>query len=147
MSGGYCAAGVLNGFSRFFFEKVEGLVAGGTEGFLAQKFLAPILIAAIVPGANMVNVEVLTIFSEAFDDSLVGEAVQEHLADFIADSFWELGDKAGAAVGIGGFRTGRFGGWGRGRSFGGVGGGARRVHSSKAQIFMFTIYRSTKGVT
>ena len=87
---------------------VGGEFSFGREAVEPLAFDEPVLITTLFPFVEMVWLEILAVFTEAFDDAGVGDAVQEPIVDLITNVFWEPGDFAVAAI------AGAEGGVGRG---------------------------------
>ena len=73
---------------------------GGFGGELVEPFALekPVLVAALFPLADVVRFEVFSVVTEALDDFRIGEAVEEHLVELVADGLGKAGDFAVAAV-------------------------------------------------
>src|SRR5262249_1387260 len=114
----------------------------------AFELVEPVVVAAVLPGADVVLVQALAVLAETVDDFAVGGAVQEHEIDFVADVFGAGVDETGGPVagGRGGTRGG-LGGRGRGLA------GLRRrvrgrfdgVHTTAEFSFQCSVFSAERG--
>ncbi len=76
---------------------VFGLEAAFFECFLV---LEPVLVAAVLPVGEVLDIEAFAGFAQFVDDDVIGQAVVEHAVDEVAGGFGQAGDFAATSLGI-----------------------------------------------
>jgi len=82
------------------FENVAGKIEPALHLLEPVLVLEPIFERAVVPAADVVEVEAVTGLAKLFNDVGVAEAVAEELVDEIADGLSEVGDFAWTASAV-----------------------------------------------